>query len=97
MAIKYVDTNNALEITDGIKKSIDELEYEINKMFDRLENVPTDTKEWVGAASVKYFNVVAQDRDKYLRFVKSLKDVNNEIVNDMNKVIEVTGKNKELS
>lgn len=97
MAIKYVDTNNALEITDGIKKSIDELEYEINKMFDRLENVPTDTKEWVGVASVKYFNVVAQDRDKYLRFVKSLKDINNEIVNDMNRVIEVTGKNKELS
>lgn len=97
MAIKYVDTNNALEITDNIKKSIGDLEYEINKMFDRLENVPTDTKEWVGASSIKYFGIVAQDRDKYLRFVKSLKDINNEVVNDMNRVIEVTGKNKELS
>lgn len=97
MAIKYVDTNNALEITDDIKKSIADLEYEINKMFDRLENVPTDTKEWVGASSIKYFSIVAQDRDKYLRFVKSLKDINNEVVNDMNRVIEVTGKNKELS
>ena len=97
MAIKYVDTNNALEITDDIKKSIVDLEYEINKMFDRLENVPTDTKEWVGASSVKYFSIVAQDRDKYLRFVKSLEDINNEVVNDMNRVIEVTGKNKELS
>ena len=45
MAIKYVDTNNALEITDSIRKSLEEIEYEINKMFDRLENVPTDTKE----------------------------------------------------
>ena len=33
MAIKYVDTNNALEITDSIKKSLEEIEYEINKMF----------------------------------------------------------------
>lgn len=97
MAIKYVDTNNALEITDSIKKSLEEIEYEINKMFDRLENVPTDTKEWVGASSIKYFSIVAQDRDKYLSFVKSLKSLNNEVINDMNQVIEVTGKNKELS
>ena len=97
MAIKYVDTSNALEVTTGIKKSIDQLEYEIKKMFDRLENVPTDTKEWIGEASSKYFNIVAQDKDKYLRFVKSLKDINEEIENDMNRVIEVTGKNKELS
>ena len=94
--LKNIDTNNVIEMTTKISKNCEQVEYEFNKLFDILENIPTETKEWTGDAAKKYFSLVGQDRDKYLSFVKSIKEINNEIIYQADRIAEVTAKNKEL-
>lgn len=77
--ISYIDTNEVEEISKELLLATDELSTELDELFERLENVPDVTKEWVGYQAYYYFSCVASDREIYTRFVEKLREVGREL------------------
>ncbi|MBR3236448.1 hypothetical protein IKF92_02090 [Candidatus Saccharibacteria bacterium] len=77
--ISYADTEELGLISSEVQTAAEDLEIEIKALFNRLRNVPQETKEWIGGQANYYFTSVAQDEGKYLEFVDSIKLLGQEL------------------
>ncbi len=75
MAIAYVNTNELDTIGAEIISLAGDLETEMFSLYNRLGNVPTTTREWVGDKAEFYFRRVCEDKQKYLDFVTKIKEI----------------------
>lgn len=81
MAITYIDTNKIEEIGNDIIALATEYQVEINKLFKRLNEVPTVTREWVGQSANKYFNLIALDKNDFLTVGNQLRNFGKQVTN----------------
>ena len=63
MAITYVNTTEIESIASDLISLSNEYIDEINKLFVRLSEVPSETKEWTGTQANKYYNVISRGKD----------------------------------
>ena len=77
--ISYVDTEELEAISGEILTAAGDLEIEIKALFNRLNNVPQGTQEWIGKQANYYFSVVAQDEKNYLDYVNKIKALGHEL------------------
>lgn len=82
MAISYVNTNELDTIGAEIVSLAGDLETEIFSLYNRLGNVPTTTREWVGDKAEFYFRRICEDKQKYMDFVAKIKEVGNMVRNN---------------
>ncbi len=83
MAVTYIDTKRAKDISKNIVDYANEYNVLINKLFKRLTEVPYITREWVGQTSEKYFKYVALEKSDFLDFGDQLKSYGVKISKDV--------------
>lgn len=81
MAITRCNTANLKDIANDINSLANEYEQTITKMFNRLANVPYETKEWIGGQSEKYFRTILMDKSEFISLGENIKKYSNLIRN----------------
>lgn len=92
MEIEYIDTQSVEEVATQISSLNNEYIALINKLFDRLSDVPDNTREWVGNQSENYlklillekedFFIISDDIKKYATFLKDFATDCEETINN---------------
>ncbi|MBR5662915.1 MAG: hypothetical protein IKX00_04660 [Bacilli bacterium] len=80
--ISNFDTVRVEEISKDLIKYADEYTDLINAFFKRLDQVPNITKEWIGNQANYYFNHVALEKKKYIKFGNLLRNIPIKLTND---------------
>lgn len=93
MAITYINTNEVESIANDLINLSNEYIDEINKLFVRLSEVPSETKEWTGTQSNKYCSVISRDKQSFLEVGNRLRYIGNKIKNDSMEVTNCVNKN----
>jgi len=73
MAIINTDTKELYLIGDRLITLSKQLEEQMNKMFKRIDGVPTNTLEWVGFSSNKFVELSKEERSKYYNLIDDIK------------------------
>lgn len=81
-----INIDAILEIADKFDVLINEYDLEINKLFTRLHDIPTETKEWIGNHAKDFSNIVLEEKKDYTNFSKDLKAFSEEIKLHANKI-----------
>lgn len=81
MAITHCNTTDLRDIATDINSLANEYEQVITKMFNRLANVPYETKEWIGGQSEQYFRTILMDKGEFLSLGENIKKYSNLIKN----------------
>ncbi len=68
----YVDTEKMRNCGNEILGLVEEFKTTIEVMFTRIENMPINTKEWVGESSVLFANLASKDKIQYFNYATSL-------------------------
>lgn len=82
MAITYVNTTEIESIASDLISLSNEYIDEINKLFVRLSEVPSETKEWTGTQANKYYNVISSDKQSFLEVGNKMRYIGNKIKSD---------------
>ena len=82
--ITYIDTEEARYNLNEAKSIEAELREQIDKIYNRLVNVPEETGEWVGQKATYYFNTISQDKAPLDDFCNSLEKLNLQIEGAIN-------------
>ena len=90
--ITYLDTESLRDTITEAKTLQAELLEEINKLYERLDNVPDGTEEWVGQKARFYFDTISQDKNVLIDFCDSLEKQNIKIENIINEAETTIGK-----
>ena len=88
--ITYINTTDLQDALREAKTLEAELREQIDKLYDRLAKVPTETKEWIGEKAKYYFNTIQQDKKQLESFCDTLTKQNNyleKIINEAEGVI----------
>lgn len=68
-----IDTKKINEAgTNIVDLSFDLLDI-INNFYERINNIPTKTGEWVGKESVYFASLCMVEKEEYVKFISSLK------------------------
>ena len=68
----YVDTVKMRECGNEILSLVEELKLTMQTMFSRIENMPTQTKEWIGDSSQYYVTLATHDKIQYMNHANDL-------------------------
>ncbi len=79
MAITYVNTTELDDIAEKLSSLSNDYLNEINNLFNRLSEVPSETKEWTGTQSKKYLNIILRDKKEYLEVGNKMKYIADEL------------------
>lgn len=74
------DTKKLKEAGTNIVDLSFELLDVINSFYDRIGNIPTKTREWVGKESLSYTKLCISEKDEYVKFINSLKLVGENLI-----------------
>lgn len=80
--ISYIDIGAVKDIAKDLESYSEELNEELTKLFSRLLKVPTETKEWVGNQSEKYFEKINLTTEQYYNIPRNIKKIANELNNE---------------
>ena len=86
--ITYMDTLRVEEIKNELSNLSNEYNEIITELFQKLTQVPFDTKEWVGNRANYYFSTILPDKSKFLEYGNNLRNIVNKLEQDYS---EVTG------
>lgn len=93
MAISYINTVKVENISKDILSLANDLNTEINNLFNRFSEVPTVTREWVGQQAQTYFRIVASEKKQYTNFVNDLRDIGHKLSTDVYEIQTCINKN----
>ena len=79
MAITYVNTTELDDIAEKLSSLSNDYLNEINNLFNRLSEVPSETTEWTGTQSKKYLNIILRDKMEYLEVGNKMKYIADEL------------------
>lgn len=91
MAITHCDTKQMQDIANDITNLANEYEQKITQMFNRLANVPYETKEWIGNQSEKYFKTILFEKQSFIELGENIKKYS-KMISDYVSEIEQTTK-----
>lgn len=72
MAEIYVDTEKMRNCGNTILELVEEFKKTLDATFTRIENVPTNTKEWIGDSSKLFAELANKDKIQYYGYATSL-------------------------
>lgn len=72
MAQILVDTSKIYQSINNIKMLTKDTTNELNMLFKRIEEVPSISKEWVGASSLKFCEMSKSEKIMYYKFLEDL-------------------------
>ncbi len=75
MAIRKIDTEKVKSISTHMLSLANAYELEITKLFKMLNFVPYDGHAWVGNQAELYFDIVSMDKQSFIDFGDSLRNV----------------------
>lgn len=81
MAKLDVDTQKMRECGNEIMKLSISIGDDINKLFDRIQKMPTNTCEWVGESAEAYVSRAKNEKLQYLQFKDVLYSYGKYLVN----------------
>lgn len=81
MKIEYIDTESLEQIGNNINNVNEEYLEEINKLFNRIAQVPNKTLEWVGPKSEEYVKVIEQKKPEFLELYSELQKFSDLLIN----------------
>lgn len=93
IAISYINTVEVENISKEIISLANDLNIEINHLFNRFLEVPSITKEWVGQKAQLYFRIVSSDKKQYIDFINNLKDIGYKLSTDVYEIQNCMNKN----
>lgn len=96
MSVTYVDTSKIEEIGNEIINLSTEYQVEVNRLFKRLSEVPSVTREWVGQQANKYFDIISLDKSDYIEFGNQIKKLGSEAINIANSFDNQIKKNSDI-
>ncbi len=88
-----VDTKKVRDCGKDMMVAADSYKSNINNLFNRINGVPTRTKEWIGQASLNYSLKVAKEKHAYDQYGKCLNALGEELVNyasELEKAVNLT-------
>lgn len=68
----YVDTEKMRNCGNTILDLVEEFKATLDAMFTRIENIPLNTKEWVGESATLFVNLANKDKVQYYNYATSL-------------------------
>ena len=68
----YVETKKMRESGNEIINLVEEFKAILDAMFTRIENVPLNTKEWVGDSATLFASLANKDKVQYYNYATSL-------------------------
>ena len=68
----YIDTNKLRNNGNQIKRLANELNTILDTMFNRIEKMPTSTKEWTGNSALKFANIAKRDKAQYYELKREI-------------------------
>lgn len=68
----YVDTEKMRTCGNEILGLVEEFKTTMETMFTRIENMPINTKEWVGDSAMLFANLANKDKVQYFNYATSL-------------------------
>ena len=80
--ITYANTTEIENISDELLALSNDYKAEIDKLFQRLAEVPEYTKEWEGDSSKKYFGIIGKDKNEFLNVGKQLEYIAKKLKSD---------------
>ncbi len=75
-----INTNKLRECGQDIIQLEKEYVQLINELFNRIEQVPTVTEEWLGVSSLRYSKQVGTEKEPYLLYGQELKRIGDFLV-----------------
>lgn len=72
MDFEYINTNSIEDVANDIIALKSEYVAQINKLFNRLNQVPNSTGEWIGEQAEKYTRLVMLEKEDYLKLAFDL-------------------------
>ncbi len=70
--MNYIDTDAIIKKGQKIEQLSTDYSILINKLFNRLQNVPYESKEWIGDVSKYYTKIISMDKENFLNFGKNI-------------------------
>lgn len=77
--ITYIDTEQLIQLAREIDEISSNYSTELNKIYTRLCDVPTISKEWVGQKAEYYFKDAQEEKAQCDRFIQALSNITNEM------------------
>ena len=71
--MNYIDTDAIIKKGQKIEQLSTDYSILINKLFNRLQNVPYESKEWIGDVSKYYTKIISMDKENFLNFGKNIR------------------------
>ncbi len=68
----YVDTEKMRNCGNEILNLVEEFKATMDAMFTRVENVPLNTKEWVGDSAMLFASLANKDKVQYYNYATDL-------------------------
>ncbi len=87
-----LDSNNLYENGKRLLELANELENNINYVFNRMEGMPSITGEWQGRSAVNFLNNIQNDKKQYKSFINTLRSYGNCFLNQAEKINSCTKK-----
>lgn len=87
--ITYLNTDDLRDSLREAKTLETELREEINKLYNRLDKVPNETKEWIGEKANYYFNTIRQDKTQLETFCDTIAKQNSFLENVINEAEDI--------
>lgn len=87
-----INTKRLRECGNDILKLVEELRDTYCSLFDRIDKIPTTTKEWVGESSEKFVTLVRKDKINYINYINDLKKYGNYLIESANSLDQLISK-----
>ncbi len=58
----------------------------INNFYERINNIPTKTREWVGKEALNYSRLCISEKEEYLKYINSLKLIGENLISLANQL-----------
>lgn len=84
--ITFANTVEIENIADELLKLSSDYKLEIDKLFQRLADVPNYTKEWQGTQANKYFNIIGKDKKEFVNVGLHLEYIAKKLKSDANEI-----------
>ena len=76
----FVDTVRMRECGRDIIRLSEDFRITMDTMFDRINNMPINTREWVGSASVEYAMRASREKSQYMELRLALYSYGNYLI-----------------
>ncbi len=87
-----LDSSNLYENGKRILELVNELENNIDYIFNRMDGMPTITGEWQGKAAMNFLKNARKDKKQYNNLINVLRSYGNSLVNQAEKINNCTKK-----